>query len=568
MISQTDRQTDRQTEHELTGFPSVDKPWLKYYSEEAINAELPECTMYDFVYKNNKDHLDDIAIEYMGNRITYKELFEKTDRIIKEFLSIGLRPGMFVCICSVILPEVIYSMYALSAIGAVANFIDPRTDKHQMKKMMADTYAKYMISLDLVSEKVKEAVSDTEIEKIILISPADSLKRDKKLLYRITNKNISTAGCLKWSELFEKSEKEAEPILTNGKNVCVMTYTSGTTGMPKGVMLTNNNVNAVAFQYKYGMEYKRQQRYLSMIPPFIVYGICVAVHLPISLGITCVLIPKFEPEKLYSYLKKYRPNQVTCPPSNFEILLKENKKIDLSYLTVPAVGADFWTEKFEKKFNQYLKEHNSPANLIKGYGMTEVSSSSCTTFKGCDKLGSVGIPLLKMTIAIFEPGTEREVPYRTEGEICFSGPNVMKGYYNNIEQTKEILREHKDGKLWIHSGDIGMMDEDGFLYVIDRIKRIIDTKDGRKILPSKVEKVIREMPGVSKCVVVSGNLDRGYVLRAFVVLEDENLKINKIKRDLEEQLPKWMLPVLVEQISDLPLTPVGKVDYLALEKIE
>lgn len=153
-------------------------------------------------------------------------------------------------------------------------------------------------------------------------------------------------------------------------------------------------------------------------------------------------------------------------------------------------------------------------------------------------------------------------------KICFSGPNVMKGYYNNIEQTKEILREHKDGKLWIHSGDIGMMDEDGFLYVIDRIKRIIDTKDGRKILPSKVEKVIREMSGVSKCVVVSGNLDRGYVLRAFVVLEDENLKISKIKRDLEEQLPKWMLPVLVEQISDLPLTPVGKVDYLALEKIE
>ena len=200
--------------------------------------------------------------------------------------------------------------------------------------------------------------------------------------------------------------------------------------------------------------------------------------------------------------------------------------------------------------------------------MTEVSSSSCTTFKGCDKLGSVGIPLLKMTIAIFEPGTEKEVPYSTEGEICFSGPNVMKGYYNNIEQTKGILKEHKDGKLWIHSGDIGVMDEDGFLYVIDRIKRIIDTKDGRKILPSKVEKVIREMPGVSKCVVVSGNLEKGYILRVFVVLEDEKLKISKIKRNLEEQLPQWMLPVLVEKIRDIPLTPVGKVDYLALEKIE
>lgn len=557
-------------EKKLTGYPSIDKPWLKYYTEEAINAKMPECTVYEYLWENNKDHLDDIALHYFDQKITYAELFMNIEKAARAYSAAGVRQGDIVTMCSVSTPETIYTFYALSRLGAISNLIDLRADIQELKRCIVEAESTIVVSLDLVANRVREAVTETRVKKVIIIAPSDSFSPAKRLLYKALQapKIKMISNMVTWSKFLKDHSAEGiENATISAHDAVLMTHTSGTTGHPKGVLLSNHNINAVAFQYALGMPHSRQQKYLAVIPPFIAFGICVAIHLPLGLGMTCIPVIKFDPSKFYDYLKQYRPNHFTCTPSNLETLIKDDRDIDLSDLCVPSVGGDYIGRQLENDINQYLKGHRCNVELIKGYGMTEVSSSACTTKNGCNKYGSVGFPLVKMTISIFEPGTDKELVYGEEGEICFTGPNMMLGYFKNKVETDKLIKMHGDGSLWVHSGDIGYMDEDGFLFVIDRLKRMIYLSNGVNLLPSKVERKLTELPGIVSCAVVAHKESDGQtVAKVYVVTKDKNVTEHSLLCYCHEIIPEEYCVKHVQMIEKMPLTPVGKVDYRALEK--
>ena len=294
---------------------------------------------------------------------------------------------------------------------------------------------------------------------------------------------------------------------------------------------------------------------------------CTAVHMPICLGVAPVLIPSFDSRHFYDLLRKYKPAHLVCAPSNYEALLSDKRNIDLSFLLSLGAGGDNMEQEYEKEINKYLSKQHCKSLILKGYGMTEVSSSACSCWNNCNALGSVGIPLVNMTISVFGIGTTTELTYGQEGELCFTGPNVMQGYYKNPEATAAALKCHTDGQIWMHSGDIGYMTEDGHVYVVDRLKRAI-TIDGQIILPAKTERVLLSHPSVEKCAVV-GNAQAQFI--AYVV-PATNADTEKAREQLVqaclEKLPDTARPVKYVFCNALPLTPVGKVDYRALEREE
>lgn len=456
-------------QNNLTGYPSIDKPWLKYYTEEAINTPIPQCTVYEYLWNNNKDHLNDIAITYFNRNITYSELFQNIDKVAHAFVSIGVKPGDIVTMCTVSTPETIYAFYALSRLGAVSNLIDLRSDAAQLNNYIVAAASRIVLCHDLAADKIQEAVAGTNVEKVIIVSTSDSFHPVKKLFSKVLQApNVNRKpNMLYWARFLKgNASTSLIPSGASANDLVLMTHTCGPTGVPKCILLSNDNINAVAFQYGLGVPHSRRQKYLAAIPPFIAFSVSVGIHLPLSLGMTCIPIVQFTADKFCEDLKKYSPNHFICTPSSLEALIHNQWELDLRHLSVPCVAGGYINRQFEDKINFYFKWHNCKVKLVKGYGIA--GFLACTTKHGFNKYGSVGFPLIKTTIAIFQPGTDQELHYNEEGEICFTGPNMMAGYFKNQAEIHNIMKKHSDGNLWIHSGDIGYMDEDGFLFVIDR----------------------------------------------------------------------------------------------------
>lgn len=554
-----------------TGFPSIDKPWLKYYSESAKNASLPEGSLYDVLIANSKDYGEHDALQYFDTFVTYNQLIENINRTASAFVSKGVKKGDVVTICSVMTPEIIYIFYALNKIGAISDIIDPRIDSDSLVQMMSRSESRILFCLDIFYASLTSQLKGTDIEDVILISPSDSLKTVKKFLYRMSNrsKDNKLIKAESWAEFFNRNNQSISfEINHDSQSGALITHTSGTMGFPKSVLLFNTNMNAVAAQYVNAMPHEDGQRYMQIIPPFVAFGICFAIHLPLSMRMRVTVMPQFDDTKFSYYLKKYKPNHFTCTPQNWEPLLRKDEKIDLSHLLTPSVGGDYINPELESRINDYLKKNNCPSILLKGYGMTEVASSACTTNGINNELGSVGYPLVHMTISIFEPGTDKELKYNEEGEICFSGPNVMSGYYKDKEGTSKVLIKHSDGNIWMHSGDIGYMTNDGFVYVIDRLKRMIHLSNGTDILPSKVEHVIQEDSRIKQCAAVPKMTEDGNtVLRLCVVLKNNSaMNSDEIMTICQSKLQADVVPSIIEIMDHLPLTPVGKIDYHSLEE--
>lgn len=566
----------------LTGYPSIDKPWLKYYTEEAINAALPECTAYEYLWINNKENLDDIALSYFDRRITFGVLFENIEKAAKALAALGLRSGDIVVMSAVTTPETIYAFYGLNRLGAISNMIDPRTSTEGITNYITEVHAKFVLTIDVALPKIEKAIIGTDVQKIIVISPADSLPQPKKALYVLfeTIKGKMprmTDRCIKWSDLIMRGKNETPTYCSYQKDACcVIVHTGGTTGTPKGVMLSNDNLNAMALQYRLlGVAYDRKQCFLNIMPPFIAYGIVCGVHVPLVLGLIDVLIPKFNPEEFAELVIKYKPAHMLGVPAHFE-KLKNDPKVrgyNLDFFESAGAGGDSISESFENEINTFLKEHHGKYPIAKGYGMTEISSAAAACHGNINKIGSAGIPHLKTIISVFRPETSDELKYGESGEICMTAPTVMLGYYNQQSETHKILRIHSDGKVWIHSGDIGHMDEDGFLYIDGRLKRLIVRHDGFKVFPSQIENVILKNINVESCCVV-GVADKGHYQGqrpvAFVVNkgDDDNAFVESELRELcHKELPEYAQPIGFVFQKSLPLTPIGKIDYRVLEEL-
>ncbi len=567
----------------LTGYPSVDKPWLKYYSKEAINAPLPECTIYEYLWENNKDHLDDVALNYFDRKITFRELFDNTEKAAKSFSAIGLKQGDIIVMATVTTPETVYSFYGLNRLGVIANMVDPRTSVEGIKDYITEVNAKIVLTIDAAYPKIEKAIEQTEVKKVIVVSPADSLTQPKKLLFNISKRLKGTkshlkANCLTWDKFMAGSETAHPQYVSYQKDTCcVIVHTGGTTGTPKGVMLSNDNLNALVFQsILTGIDMKREHSWLDIMPPFIAYGIGMGIHLPLIIGMETILIPSFNPNHFDDLLIKFKPIHMVGVPSHWGTIM-ESKKLknkNLSYIIAPTVGGDTMNKELEIEANKWLRSHGCVSKITKGYGMTEVCAGVSGTVDDNNELGSAGIPFVKTVISVFDFKTEKELSYNQIGEICIASPNVMLGYYNNTEATNNVIRTHNDGTKWLHTGDMGYIKENGALFISGRVKRMIIRHDGFKVFPSFIEEVILKNGKVDMCCVV-GAVDKehsqGMLPIVYVVLKSSTLNESFVKQDLsalcQKELPEYAQPVDYKFIKSLPLTPIGKVDYLALEKM-
>ena len=569
------------------GFASIDKPWLKFYSENAINFELPKMTAYDFIYISNRERLDAFAINFYGNRITYKEFFKKIREAELSFINFGIKRGDYVTFCMPTLPETIYSFYALNKIGAVCNFIDLRMNKERILKYINDTNSKIVVSFNGVSEKVYGVLKDSTADKLIDVDVSESLIGIKKLLYDFKVKNkflCDKEDTISWNDFIcagksiDEKEISQNVFLNYNPDVpAAIVYTGGTTGEPKGALLSNDSLNIPALQYGLAdIPRGYNDRFLDIMPPFIAYGLVNGIHFPISLGMEDVLIPKFDPDEFSQLLKKYRTPHFVGIPLHFEKLMHDKRcdNLDLSFIKNAGCGGDTIPKSLEIEFNKFLKEHNCKYQMRTGFGMTENAAMSIFDLNdSVTKIGKLGVPMQKMNIAIVDENGN-ELGYNEVGELMITSPAVIIGYFNNNDETNKTIFDI-DNRRWIKTGDIASIDEDGFVEIIGRKKEMIIRPDGHNVWPNLIKNILLECPiiKVVHVIGVKSKYDKsGYIPTAIVVLNDSNMNKNEARQQIFEHQSHFLGErdgaIEIRFRDHLPLTPIGKIDAKKLTEEE
>lgn len=560
-------------------YASQAKPWLKYYDQKFIDQTLPALSAFEYVCQRSKNHLNDTALEYYGRKFTYADLIVNVKKTAAALRGAGVKKGDIITVVSIMTPEIIALFYAADMMGATLNLVDPRYSVEGIREYIEEVDSHLLVCLNVVYERCRQASKRTNVEKVIVLSPADSLPPVMAVGYKLTtpDKNKYASNVIRWKQFIKGGEGQstaAEPY--DPDHACVVVHTGGTTGSPKGVMLTDDCFNGIALQFQaYPKLFHRGQKLMNIMPPFIAYGFACGIHLPLVLGFTVIIIPNLDPAKLGSLVLKHKPEHMFGVPTHYQQLASDPKlrDKDLSFIINYAAGGDSLSRGAEQTVNDFLAAHGARYPIAKGYGMTEVSSAA-TVAAGLDnKPGSVGIPMVNTVVAAFEPGTDQELPIGQRGELCISGPCLMKGYYNKPEETAILLRRHPDGRVWAHTGDMGYLDEDGFVFLDSRIKRMIIRHDGFKVFPSMIENVVSRHPAVHQCSVVGcadkdhtqGRLPFVYIVLKADITAKKKQVIRELERMCAEELPEYVQPVAYKFISSMPMTPVGKVDYRQLE---
>ena len=560
-------------------YASQAKPWLKYYDQKFIDQTLPALSAFEYVCQRSKNHLNDTALEYYGRKFTYADLIVNVKKTAAALRGAGVKKGDIITVVSIMTPEIIALFYAADMMGATLNLVDPRYSVEGIREYIEEVDSHLLVCLNVVYERCRQAAKRTNVEKVIVLSPADSLPPVMAVGYKLTtpDKNKHASNVIRWKQFIKGGEGQStasEPY--DPDHACVVVHTGGTTGSPKGVMLTDDCFNGIALQFQaYPKLFHRGQKLMNVMPPFIAYGFACGIHLPLVLGFTVIIIPNLDPAKLGSLVLKHKPEHMFGVPTHYQQLASDPKlrDKDLSFIINYAAGGDSLSRGAEQTVNDFLAAHGARYPIAKGYGMTEVSSAA-TVAAGLDnKPGSVGIPMVNTVVAAFEPGTDQELPIGQRGELCISGPCLMKGYYNKPEETAILLRRHPDGRVWAHTGDMGYLDEDGFVFLDSRIKRMIIRHDGFKVFPSMIENVVSRHPAVHQCSVVGctdkdhtqGRLPFVYIVLKAGITAKKKQVIRELERMCAEELPEYVQPVAYKFISSMPMTPVGKVDYRQLE---
>ena len=559
----------------------VKTPWFGVDNDVPTTLNYYNGPMVDTVEAAAKKYPNIYAYNFFGNKVTYKNFIREIHEAARSLRAVGVKPGDRVTICMPNTPQAIVLFYAINRVGGVANMIHPLSGAEELVGYINNSKSVLCLTLLQFYPKFAQVQDRLNLKTLLICDITDGLAGIKKMLYPMTRKGVeklpTDAKVMVWKDFIKAGKQyKGEYIYhSEGNDTAAILYSGGTTGTNKGILLSNLSFNALALQTgAAGNCIVPGNTCLSIMPIFHGFGLGVCIHTMLYWGITAILIPQFDAKSYCKLLDQYKPNYIAGVPTLFEALLRmeDAQKLDMSQLMGIFSGGDSLSVELKNKVDTFLREHGSSEQVREGYGTTECVTACCLTPRYTHREGSIGIPFPDTYFKICIPSTHDEVPYGTIGEICIAGPTLMRGYMDNPKETLQTLQIHEDGQLWLHTGDLGTMDENGFVYFKQRLKRMIITS-GYNVYPSQVENVIDSHPDVLMCTVI-GVKDsyRMQRVKAFVVLKPgiqaTELRKKQIMEHCSARLPKYAIPREVEFRTDLPKTKVGKVAFTVLEKEE
>lgn len=569
----------------LTNKPSIDRPWLINYSEEEISKRIPKRRLYSDLILSNRDNLDGIAVSYYGNDIIYRDLISNIEKAASSFVSMGIKKGDVVSVSMPYLPETIYTIYGLNKIGAIVNMIDPRINGELIEEYMREANSRNIVMIDKIEDKINSIMKKgLEIDNVISVSPYNSM--GNYFIRKFGSLKKSKYGYMSWNKFISRGNGIVKEEEFSPAELAVIEYTSGTSGKPKGVMLSNETFNALAYFQKQSLLNQVGDKFLLIMPPFIAYGLVIGMHDMLCQGQRLIMIPNFTldkaPSMLGELIDKYHPNYIMGVPNFLTILMDYDK--DLSFLKGVIIGGDHLDKEIERKAREFFRLCDSGAKVLKGWGMTEIAS--CGSFTKTDienHLGSVGIPLSKNVVKILPRLNDEndrydidgeELSYDEEGVMFISSPSQTLGYFKNKEATDRIVYVDKNGKSWINTGDIFKVSKDGYLYFCNREKRVVVRPDGHNIPSNQIESIASSHCGVESAIVVgvkSRKYAHGSLACLCVTPKDKGLsseEYEKILSEISYKCNEMLQPrdraKFIVMLDKIGLTMNGKTDFNSL----
>ena len=562
---------------------TVKTPWKDYLGDVPMHLEYFDGSMFEAVENVARKYPNAVAFDFMGKSTTYRSLVREIENCAKALKTIGVREGDKVTIAMPNCPQAIYMFYAVNLVGGIANMIHPLSAEKEIEFYLNESESVTAITLDQFYHKFERIRENTKVINIIIASVKDALSKPIRAGYMLTEgrkiaKIPEDAPVITWKDFMRLSHScfyKTYKVKRTGSDPAVILYSGGTTGTTKGIVLTNLNFNALAAQIvATNPMFRPGDRMLSAMPLFHGFGLGVCIHSMLANGGRCILIPRFTAKSYAKQIVKYKCNFIAGVPTLYEALLRlpSMDGANLSSLKGVFSGGDSLSIELKKKFDKFLYDHKATVQVREGYGTTETVTACCLTPTHMFKEGSIGLPFPDTYIKIVEPGTDREVPYGTEGEILLAGPTVMKEYMKHPEETAQTLRTHADGLTWVYTGDLGVMDEQGFIYFRGRAKRMI-ISSGYNVYPGQIENVLDAHDAVQmSCVIGVPDAYKMQKVKAFVKLKDGAAATEETKQDILDycarHVAKYAMPYDIEFRDDMPKTLVGKVAYRVLEEEE
>ena len=562
--------------------PETKTPWLNNYGDVPFHLQYQECSMWEAIEKIVEKYPNNVAYIFMGKKTTYKEFAQNVEICARALKAIGIRVGDKITICMPNCPQTVIMFYAVNLVGAIANMVHPLSSEKEIEFYLNESESIAAITLDQFYHKFEAIRDNVNVSNIILASIKDELSKPIRAGYMLTEgrkiaKIPKDAPVTPWKYFMEQGRRYhwKYRAARAPHDPAVILYSGGTTGTTKGILLSNYNFNALGAQIiATNPMFRPGDSMLAVMPMFHGFGLGVSIHSMLMNGGKCILVPRFTAESYAKLIKKYKCNFIAGVPTLYEALLRQSVMdgVDLSCLKGVFSGGDSLSVELKKRFDKFLYDHNASIQVREGYGTTECVTASCLTPYNMSREGSIGIPFPDTFYKIVKVGTTEELPYGEEGEICISGPTVMIGYLNHPEENAQTLQVHPDGRTWVHTGDLGTMDAEGFIYFRQRLKRMIVTS-GYNVYPSQLENILdaHELVQMS-CVIGVPDPLKIQKVKAFVMLKPgvEPTQANKdiLMAYCRKNIAKYAMPYDIEFREQLPKTLVGKVAYRVLEEDE
>jgi long-chain acyl-CoA synthetase len=552
-----------------------ERPWLRFYGAVAPSIDYPRITLYEAVVATAQRSPDAVAWDFFGTTCTYRDLVAAIDRAANALASLALKAGDRLLISMPTAPAGVIAFYAANRLGVVAALIHPLSTAPEITHYLDVTGARVVLTLDAFHGVMASVRPRQPLTHILLSRIGDDLSPLKRLGFWLKKgRKIPTVPADPrvrwWADFTAEAHASTAPAARHTEDPAAILFSGGTTGEPKGIVLSNRNLIAEGMQAAAWAGMSSGDSILAILPIFHGFGLGVCINAAFMAGGKSILVPQFSAEIVAKLLRTARPNLLVGVPTLYDALSKDPSlaRSDLSCLRACFSGADTLPRPVKERFEQRVAAQGGKVRLLEGYGLTEAVTAIMAMPLTEYREGSIGIPFPDMDAAICAPGTVDEVPPGEEGEICVAGPAVMLGYLDDPAATAQTLKRHADGRVWLHTGDLGRRDADGFFYFTLRAKRMIKSS-GFNVYPTQVEAVLYQHPLVAEaCVIGVPDAEQIERVKAVVVLKDPAQESEATAQALiaycRERLIKWSCPRDVEFRRELPKTRVGKVDFKVL----